>query len=63
MAFFCKTMEIKYIDEKTIEKLVYIGIDDIIKLIYITIKDFMKLEGFGELLSNKIYKNINKRIK
>lgn len=60
---FFKTLEIKNINEGIITKLVNAGYDDIIKILKADKEDLMEIEGLGETIINKIYGNINKKMK
>lgn len=60
---FFETLNIKYINESTINKLVSIGYDDIPKILAMNIKDFMKIDKCKEKLSEKIYNSIHNSLK
>lgn len=56
---FMQTLNIKYINESTINKLVLLGYDSIIKILEMNKSDFMKIDNCKYLLSNKLYNNIH----
>jgi DNA ligase (NAD+) len=60
---FFETLNIKYINDSTINKLVSIGYDDIPKILAMNIKDFMKIDKCKEKLSEKIYNSIHNSLK
>lgn len=63
LTFFFKTLNIKYIDEATVQKLFDAGINTIPKIITITQDKLNNIEGFKEKSINRIYDAISTRIK
>jgi len=63
LTFFIKKLNILSIDEAIIGKLINANIDTIEKIISITITDLTNISGFKEKMINKIYTNINTRMK
>tara|TARA_B110000208_G_scaffold27011_1_gene35241 strand:- start:442 stop:2322 length:1881 start_codon:yes stop_codon:yes gene_type:complete len=63
ITYFLKTLEIKNIDTKIVEKLVENNINTIKKIINIKVDDFLKIEGFKEKLAEKLSTNIQNGIK
>lgn len=63
MTFFFKKLNIKNVDSSTVKKMIEVGINTIPKIISITPNDLSKIEGFKEKMVEKIYNNINERIK
>lgn len=63
LTFFIKKLNILSIDEAIITKLINANIDTIEKIISITIPDLTNISGFKEKMINKIYTNINTRMK
>lgn len=62
VTYFFKTMEIKNIDAKLIEKIIDINLNTIPKILKAKSKDFLKIEGIKETMATKIYENIQKAI-
>jgi len=56
---FFKGMGIKFVSEKTVEKLYNSGYDSLIKILEGTSEDFAKIEGFQKTLADKVYINIH----
>ena len=63
ITYFLKTLEIKNIDTKIVEKLVENNINTIKKIINIKVDDFLKIDGFKEKLAEKLFTNIQDGIK
>jgi len=63
ITYFLKTLEIKNIDTKIVEKLVENNINTIKKIINIKVDDFLKIEGFKIKLAKKLFTNIQNGIK
>ena len=63
LTFFIKKLNIENIDEANIKKLINANIDTIEKIITINKDQLQLIEGFKEKMINKIYLNINNRIK
>ena len=63
ITYFFKKMEIKYVDESIIKKMIDIGLDNIYKIINAKIDDFLEIEGFQEKMATKVYTNIQNAIK
>ena len=59
---FFKTMEIKYISEGILTKLVEAGYDDIKKILTAPIKDIEKIKGIGTKLFTKIINSANEKM-
>jgi len=62
ITYFFKKMNIKYVDESIVKKMIDVGFDNINTIINASIEDLMKIEGFKERMSTKIYTNIQKAI-
>lgn len=62
LTYFFKTMEIKNIDAKLIEKIIDINLNTIPKILKAKSNDFLKIEGIKETMATKIYENIQKAI-
>jgi len=60
---FFSTLEIKNISIGIITKLVDVGYDDIFKILKADKNKLKEIEGFGETLISKIYKNIDDKMK
>ena len=52
-------LNIKFISEKTVEKLYNEGYDTFVKIIHMTKEDLLKIKGIEDKLSTKIYENIH----
>jgi len=63
ITYFFKKMEIKYVDESIIKKMIDVGLDNINKIINAKIDDFLEIEGFQEKMATKVYTNIQNAIK
>ena len=63
ITYFFKKMNIKYVDESIVKKMIDVGFDNINTIINASIDDLMKIDGFKEKMSTKIYTNIQKAIK
>jgi len=63
LTFFFKILNISNLDESTVRKLIDASIDSIPKILLITKNDLSKVEGFKERMTEKIYNNIQDRIK
>ena len=63
LTFFFKKLSIPNVDESTVKKMIKVGIDTIPKIILITKNELSQIEGFKERMVDKIYQNINSRIK
>ncbi len=57
LTYFFKTLKIKYLDEKTIEKLVENEFDNVIDILTGDKTDIILIEGIGERLIDKIREN------
>lgn len=62
LTFFFKKLDIKNVDESTVKKMIENDINSIKKILEISKGDLSKLQGFGEKMIEKIYKNIRDRI-
>jgi DNA ligase (NAD+) len=62
LTFFYKKLDIKNVDESTVKKMIENDINSIKKILEISKGDLSKLQGFGEKMIEKIYKNIRDRI-
>ena len=62
LTFFYKKLDIKNVDESTVKKMIENDINSIKKILEISKGDLSKLQGFGEKMIEKIYKNIRERI-
>ena len=60
---FFKTLNIKNIDKKIIEKLFNNDLNSLEKILNAKISDFIKIEGIQEKLANKLFNNIQNGIK
>jgi DNA ligase (NAD+) len=63
ITYFFKKMNIKYVDESIVKKMIDTGLDDINKLINASVEDLLEIEGFKDKMANKIYTNIQNAIK
>ena len=63
ITYFFKKMEIKYVDESIIKKMIDVGLDNINDIINAKIDDFLEIEGFQEKMATKVYTNIQNAIK
>lgn len=63
LTYFFKTIGIKNIDSKTLEKIINSKLDTLPKILKAKEKDFLNIEGFQETMANKIYLNIQNKIK
>lgn len=63
LTYFFKKMEIKYVDESIIRKMIDVGLDNITSIIEAKVEDFLEIEGFKEKMATKIYSNIQNAIK
>lgn len=61
--YFFKTIGVKNLGEKLIEKLVENDYDDILKILKAKKKKLIEIEGIGEKLVDKIYQNIEDNLK
>ena len=50
-------------DSKTLEKIIKSKLDSLPKILKAKEKDFLKIDGFQETMANKIYNNIQDKIK
>jgi NAD-dependent DNA ligase len=57
---FFKTLQVKYISEGIITKLVLNGYDNIIKIVNAKVEDLSKINGLGKTIVDKIHTNIHK---
>tara|TARA_B110000208_G_scaffold191851_1_gene260503 strand:+ start:3007 stop:4887 length:1881 start_codon:yes stop_codon:yes gene_type:complete len=62
ITYFLKTLLVKGIDSKLVEKLVINNINTINKLLRINVDDLLKIDGFQETLAKKIFTNIQNSI-
>lgn len=62
LTYFFKKMNIKYVDEAIIKKMIDVNIDSIEKVILAKKEDLLEIEGFKETMANKIYSNIQNAI-
>jgi DNA ligase (NAD+) len=63
LAYFFKKMEIDGASEKTIEKIVDVGLNSIKKILTAPKNKFLTVENFGSTMATKIYENIHNSIK
>lgn len=63
LRYFFKTMDIKYLGEKTIEKLYDAGIDTIKAFLNLTVEDVVNIQGFALAGATRIVENIQAGIK
>ena len=63
LIYFFKKMEIKFVDESIIKKMIDIGLDSIHKILNASIDDFLKIENFKEKMATKVHTNIQNAIK
>ena len=63
ITYFFKKMNIKYVDESIVKKMIDIGLDNVNTIINASIDDLMEIEGFQEKMATKIHTNIQKAIK
>jgi NAD-dependent DNA ligase len=63
LVYFFKKMEIKYVDESIIRKMIDIGLNSINKIINASIEDLLKIENFKDKMTTKVYTNIQNAIK
>ena len=61
--YFFKTLGVKNMDSKTLEKIIKNKLDTLPKILKAKEKDFLKIEGFQETMADKIYQNIQNKIK
>lgn len=62
LAYFFKKLEIDGASEKTIEKMVDVGLSSIKKILNAPLTKFLTVENFGSKMANKIYDNIHNAI-
>jgi DNA ligase (NAD+) len=60
--YFFKKLKIKYIDQRTVEKMIDIGMDAIPKVLNADIEDLEEIEGFETKMATKIYDEITRGI-
>ncbi len=53
-------LNVKYLSEKTIEKLYRAGFDTFVKIVQMSKEDFLKLDGVENKLATKLYESIRK---
>ena len=63
ITYFLKTMNIKYVDESIVKKMINVGLNDINKIINASVDDLMKIDGFKDKMAEKIFKNVQDAIK
>ena len=63
LTYFFKTLGVKNMDSKTLEKIIKSKLDSLPKILKAKEKDFLKIDGFQETMANKIYNNIQDKIK
>jgi NAD-dependent DNA ligase len=63
ITYFFKKMNIKYVDESIVKKMIDVGLDNINSIINASVDDLMEIEGFQEKMATKIHTNIQKSIK
>ena len=63
ITYFFRTIQVKNIDARLVEKIIDIKLDSIQKILKAKDKDFLKIEGFKETMATKIYENIQNSIK
>lgn len=63
LSYFFKKMEIDGASEKTIEKMVDVGLDSIKKILTAPKAKYLTVENFGSRMATKIYDNIHNSIK
>lgn len=59
LSFFFTTLDIKWIGEGTIEKLVSNGYNNLWKILQANKQDLEKIEGLGKTIIDKLYQSIN----
>ena len=62
ITYFFKKMNIKYVDESIVKKMIDVGLDNVNTIINASIDDLMEIEGFQEKMATKIHTNIQKAI-
>ena len=62
LTYFFKKMNIKYVDEAIIKKMIDIDLDSINKITLAKEKDFLEIEGFKDKMAKKVYTNIQNAI-
>ena len=62
ITYFFKKMNIKYVDESIVKKMIEVGLDNINSIINASVDDLMEIEGFQEKMATKIHTNIQKAI-
>ena len=63
LTFFFKKLSIPNVDESTVRKMIKIDIDSIPKILIITKEELAEIDGFKERMVEKIYENIQNRIR
>ena len=58
LTYFFRTMQVKYISEGIVKKLVDNGYNTVTKIIKASLEDLIKIDGIGEKLMTKIHTNI-----
>jgi NAD-dependent DNA ligase len=58
IVLFLKTIGVEDVSEGIVKKIIEQGYDSIEKIVYLKIDDFLKINGFQEKLANKIYNGI-----
>jgi|694.fasta_scaffold40102_3 DNA ligase (NAD+) len=58
IVLFLKTIGVEDVSEGIVKKIIEHGYDSIEKIVYLKIDDFLKINGFQEKLANKIYNGI-----
>jgi NAD-dependent DNA ligase len=62
VAFF-KKLKIKYLEEKTVSKLINAGMETIADILNANIEDFEKVESFEKKMAKKVYNEIHSKLK
>lgn len=62
LTYFVTHMNMKFLNEQTVSKLVTNGFDTIIKILTITKENLLELDNFKETMADKIYESIQKSV-
>ena len=63
ITYFFKKIDVKFLDEKNVTKMIDGGLDNIYKIINASVEDFLEIDGFKDKMATKIYDNIQNAIK
>jgi NAD-dependent DNA ligase len=63
MAHFCKTLDIKHVAQKTLQRLYEGGVDTIPKFVAVTVDDIVRLDGFQQTSAERIVQEIERAMK